>query len=42
VRNLFDRDPPYSNQVSSFQQGYDTRYADATGRVFYARANCAF
>lgn len=42
VRNLFDRDPPYSNQGTTFQQGYDPRYAEATGRMFCARANHAF
>jgi iron complex outermembrane receptor protein len=42
VRNLLDRDPPFSNQGTTFQQGYDPRYADAAGRTFYARANYAF
>lgn len=38
VRNLFDRDPPYTNaggQVS-FQAGYDPQYADPRGRFVYA------
>ena len=38
VRNLFDKDPPYSNaggQVA-FQGGYDPAYADPRGRFFYA------
>jgi iron complex outermembrane recepter protein len=38
VKNLFDRDPPFSNQDGSFQQGYDPSYADPRGRVWYARA----
>ena len=38
VRNLLDRDPPYTNaggQVS-FQSGYDPQYADPRGRFIYA------
>ena len=38
VKNLFDRDPPFTNQGDSFQQGYDPSYADPRGRVWYARA----
>jgi iron complex outermembrane receptor protein len=39
VRNLFDRDPPYTNQSDLFQAGgWDSRYADATGRTYYLRA----
>ncbi len=38
VRNLFDKDPPYSNSggQTSFQGGYDPAYADPRGRTFYA------
>jgi iron complex outermembrane recepter protein len=38
IRNLFDKDPPYSNAGSqtSFQGGYDAQYADPRGRFFYA------
>ena len=38
IRNLFDRDPPYSNAggQTSFQGGYDPAYADPRGRFFYA------
>jgi iron complex outermembrane receptor protein len=38
IRNLFDRDPPYSNAggQTSFQTGYDPVYADPRGRFFYA------
>jgi len=42
VRNLFDRDPPFSNQGLTFQQGYDPRFADATGRTYYARGSYSF
>ncbi len=38
LKNLFDRDPPFTNQGDSFQQGYDPSYADPRGRVWYARA----
>ena len=37
VKNLFDRDPPFTNQRDFFQQGYDPRYGDPRGRVWYAR-----
>ena len=38
IRNLFDKDPPYSNAGgrTSFQGGYDPGYADPRGRYFYA------
>jgi iron complex outermembrane receptor protein len=42
VRNLFDRDPPFSNAPGGFQIGYDPRYADPRGRSFYARFSYAF
>ena len=44
VRNLFDRDPPYTNSGGqiSFQSGYDPQYADPRGRFIYLRANYAF
>ncbi len=42
ARNLFDRDPPFSNQGATFQQGYDPRFADATGRVWYLRGSYWF
>jgi iron complex outermembrane receptor protein len=35
VRNVFDRDPPTTNQNQSFQVGYDPTYADPRGRFFY-------
>jgi iron complex outermembrane recepter protein len=37
VRNLFNRNPPVSNQLSLPQNGYDPRFADARGRYFYLR-----
>ncbi len=44
VRNLFDRDPPYTvagGQVA-FQGGYDPQYADPRGRFYYGRVTYAF
>ncbi|MEO8526432.1 MAG: TonB-dependent receptor, partial [Caldimonas sp.] len=39
ARNLFDRDPPYSNAggQSQFQSGYDNQYGDPRGRFIYGR-----
>ena len=42
VKNLFDEDPPYTNQTTTFQQGYDPRYTDPLGRTFYVRATYKF
>jgi iron complex outermembrane receptor protein len=44
VRNLFDRNPPYSNAggQTSFQSGYDQQYADPRGRFVYVTATHAF
>jgi iron complex outermembrane receptor protein len=39
---MFDRQPPLSYQTTTFQAGYDPRYADATGRTVYARASYSF
>ncbi|ALK97241.1 hypothetical protein AB595_11450 [Massilia sp. WF1] len=38
VKNLFDRDPPYTNLTSNFLGGYDVSYADPRGRYVYASA----
>ncbi|MGM9484929.1 TonB-dependent receptor [Roseateles sp. NT4] len=43
VRNLFDRDPPFSNQTTQFQSGgWDSRFFSATGRVYYVRGTASF
>lgn len=42
VRNLFDRNPPLSYQTTTFQAGYDPRYADPMGRTFYLRGTYNF
>jgi iron complex outermembrane recepter protein len=41
VRNIFDRDPPISNQVSRPQNGYDPRFSDPRGRFYSIRLNYA-
>ena len=42
VRNVLDRDPPYTNQGFSFQAGYDPQYADPRGRFIYGRLTYSF
>jgi iron complex outermembrane receptor protein len=42
VRNLFDRDPPLSNQGDYFQVGYDPTYTDPRGRTYYLRLSYKF
>ena len=44
VRNLFDRDPPYTNGGGQiwFQSYYDPTYADPRGRFFYVRGTYKF
>ena len=42
VKNLLDEDPPYTNQSTTFQQGYDPRYTDPLGRTLYLRATYRF
>lgn len=42
VRNMFDRDPPFSWNDNTFQAGYDPRYTDPTGRTYYAQATYSF
>jgi iron complex outermembrane receptor protein len=42
VRNLFDREAPYSNQQETFQGNYDPRFHDPIGRTFYARGTLSF
>jgi iron complex outermembrane receptor protein len=37
VRNLFDTEPPVSNQTRTFQIGYDPQVASALGRLYYVR-----
>ena len=42
IKNLFDRDPPFSNQTQKFQVGYDPTYADPHGRLYWAGVRYAF
>ena len=42
VKNLADRNPPYSNYTALFQQGYDPRFTDPTGRTYYGRMTYSF
>ena len=42
IKNLFDRDPPYTNNASNFLGGYDVSYADVRGRFGYITATYSF
>lgn len=42
VKNLLDKDPPFTNQGTVFQKGYDPRYSDPIGRAIYLRASYSF
>lgn len=42
LKNLFDRDPPFSNQSYTFQTGYDPRYTDPLGRTLFTRLTYRF
>jgi len=42
VRNLFDTNPPFSNQGATFQVGYDPRFTNPTGRAYYLRGTYLF
>jgi iron complex outermembrane receptor protein len=42
VKNLFDRDPPYTNLTSNFLGGYDVSYADPRGRFAYVNLTYSF
>jgi iron complex outermembrane recepter protein len=42
VKNLFDTKPPFTNQGTVFQKGYDPRFTDAIGRAYMVRAAYSF
>ena len=42
VKNLLDKEPPFSNQGTLFQKGYDPRYTDPIGRAYYLRGSYTF
>lgn len=39
VKNLFDQEPPYSNQTKTFQFGFDPVLADSVGRAYFLKAS---
>jgi iron complex outermembrane receptor protein len=42
IVNLFNTDPPFSNQSYYFLSTYDPTYTDPRGRTFFASANYSF
>ena len=42
ITNLFNQEPPFSNQSNGPPSGYDFRYANPIGRAFILRATYAF
>jgi iron complex outermembrane receptor protein len=42
VKNVLDREPPYTRQSQSFQVGYDPALTDPTGRFYYASVRFKF
>ena len=42
VRNLFDTNPPFSNQNQNWQAGYNPVFSDPLGRTFYVKLKFAF
>ena len=42
VKNLFDRDPPFTNTRASFQTGYDPGYYDPRARFVYGSITYTF
>jgi iron complex outermembrane receptor protein len=42
VKNMFDRDPPFTRQTQSFQVGYDPALTDPTGRFWYGTVRYRF
>ncbi|XLM22027.1 TonB-dependent receptor, partial [Chromobacterium piscinae] len=39
VKNLFDQEPPFSNQNKFFQKGFDPILADPVGRAYFLKAS---
>ncbi|OHX20755.1 TonB-dependent receptor plug domain-containing protein [Chromobacterium sphagni] len=39
VKNLFDQQPPFSNQTKSFQYGFDPVLTDPVGRAFFIKTS---
>ncbi len=42
IKNIWDTDPPFSNQGTTFQQGYDPRFTNPVGRAWYLRGTYRF
>jgi iron complex outermembrane receptor protein len=42
MKNVFDRDPPYTNLTSNFLGGYDVSYGDPRGRFAYVSATYSY
>jgi iron complex outermembrane recepter protein len=42
VKNMFDRDPPQSNQIGTFVLGFDPSYYDARARFVYFTTTYSF
>jgi iron complex outermembrane recepter protein len=42
VKNILDRDPPYTNYGAGFVGGYDLSYSDVRGRFVYVTATYSF
>lgn len=42
IKNLLDRDPPYTNYGAGFVGGYDLSYTDVRGRFVYLTASYKF
>jgi len=42
AKNIADKDPPFSNQGTRFQRGYDPRFADPFGRTWFSRLAYTF
>jgi iron complex outermembrane receptor protein len=42
VLNLFNADPPFSNQAWFFLAGYDPSYTDPRGRSAFVSVNYSF
>jgi len=42
LNNLLDADPPFSNQSTRSQRGYDPRFTDPTGRALFLRGAFTF
>jgi iron complex outermembrane receptor protein len=42
IKNIADKNPPFTNQGTTFQQGYDPRFTDPIGRALFLRGSFTF